>query len=336
MEFLNPTALLLLVLLPIMAAFMMWRERARTRMLRQLGDAELIRQLVARLSPGRRRLKRMLWLVALAALIIALARPVWGVTVELVERQGTAVIVALDVSKSMDAQDIQPSRISRAKLDLYDLFAQLSGSNLGIILFAGEAYVYMPLTFDASAAQLFLDSVSTDAISMQGTAIAAAVERASEAFDTRTGARPVMIVASDGEDHEGDVQLAADAAAQSGIVIHTLGYGTDEGGIIPVYDAEGNLIDYKTDSTNELVQTQLQEGTLRDLAALTGGTYQQAGETGSDIDALVETINSADAGPLGEEIVTRHIERFGLFVLLALAALSLQITLPEDRQEDAA
>jgi Ca-activated chloride channel homolog len=330
MNFANTNALLLLLLVPLMALFLWARAAARRAALRRIGEPDLIAMLLAQVSPARRRWKAAMWLAALAGVIVALARPTWGIETERIETQGVAVIVALDVSRSMNARDVSPSRLERAKLDLRDLLAELEGNEVGIILFAGEAYLYMPLTYDMDAALVFLDDISTGAITQQGTALEKAIQRSVPAFDPRTGADNFLIIMSDGEDHEGRVIAAAQDAHDQGVTVHTIGYGTEQGEIIPEYDDAGNVIDYKVDETGTLVETRLNADILSRIAEATDGTYA-AGS--AQFPSILNDINQAQAGTLGEQVVTRPTERFGLFVLLALLALSVDMLLPETRRE---
>jgi Ca-activated chloride channel family protein len=225
MTFTTPLFLSLLPLVLLMAAFLMARSQARSTALRRIGDAELVQMLLAQVSYQRRRWKALCWLAALGALIFALARPVWGIELQRIEKEGLAVMVVLDVSRSMDAQDVLPSRLERAKLDLRELFAALEGNDVGIVLFAGQAVPYMPLTYDMSAAQLFIQGAATNAITAQGTAIAAALNTALDSFDPRSSAQHIILLITDGENHEGNPRDAAQLAVDDGVIIHVMGYG---------------------------------------------------------------------------------------------------------------
>lgn len=335
MDFVQPLFLVLLVSVPLMGLFLLLRGRARAAALNRIGDAELVRALLSQVSFSRRRWKALLWLLSLTALILALARPAWGIELQKIEKVGVAVMVVLDVSRSMDAQDILPSRLERAKLDLRDLFTGLAGNDAGMILFAGQAIKYMPLTYDMDAAQIFLNGASTAAISVQGTAIAEALQLALDSFDERISGQPVIILVSDGENHEGNALDVARAAAEQGIAIHTLGYGTPEGAVIPVYDAAGNLVDYKTDAAGNLVETRLDSEILQQIADVTGGIYQSFDGSGAAIQRILSVIGAAQTGPLEDEFIARAVERFGIFAALALLALSLEMLLPEARREAA-
>jgi Ca-activated chloride channel homolog len=333
MTFTTPLFLSLLPLVLVMAAFLVARGRVRAAALNRIGDAELVQVLLAQVSFRRRRWKAMLWLLVLAALILALARPLWGIELQRIEKEGMAVMVVLDVSRSMDAQDVLPSRLERAKLDLRELFTALDGNDVGIVLFAGQPVPYMPLTYDMNAAQLFLEGATTNAITAQGTAIAAALDTALDNFDPRSSAQHIILLITDGENHEGNPRAAAQRAADEGVIIHVMGYGTSSGAVIPIYDNAGTLIDYKIDSSGALVESRLNEALLRELATSTGGIYQPIDGSGMEITNIITAVRASEPGQLGDEVVTRSIERFGIFALLALLALSLEILLPETRRE---
>lgn len=330
--FTYPLVLLLLLLIPLFALFFLWRGLVRRAALRQLGEQELVQKLLQQISATRRRLKAFFWLLALAALIVALARPVWGMETQIVRRQGSQVLVALDVSRSMNAQDITPSRLRRARLDSQELFNALRGNDFGLIIFAQSAYTYMPLTYDVRAAEVFLEGVSTDMLTVQGTNIAAAIQTALRAFEQRLDTRKILILMTDGETHEEDPIAVAELAAEQGVTIHTVAYGTEEGAPIPLYDESGNLIDYQTDSAGRMVQASVNTDILERIARIGGGVFVRGG---GDMSALVNAVQQSGSGTTAQT-VTRPIERFGIPVLIALIALSIEMLLPETRSEKSA
>jgi Ca-activated chloride channel homolog len=330
MSFQNPNLLWLLILIPLFLIFFFVRGLARGAALRRLGDTELVQKLLSQISPFRRRIKSFFWLMAVTALIFALARPTLGTETEIIRSEGIQIIVAMDISRSMNATDVSPSRLIRARLDTVDIIRGLEGNDFGLVVFAREAYSYMPLTFDVHAAEIFLEKISTDYLSRQGTNIPAAIEMSMSAFEHRSRAQKVIILISDGETFEGDAVLAAQVAAEEGIIIYTIGYGSPEGALIPLYDETGTVTDYVTYNDGSLVNSVLNADLLQRVAAETGGFYLQGG---SDINPLLENILSLQEGELREEIITRPIERFGIFVALALALLSLEMLLPETRRE---
>jgi Ca-activated chloride channel family protein len=331
MSFENIAILWLLLLLPAFLIFFVLRSMARAAAVRRIGDTELVQKLLSQISPFRRRMKAFLWLLALAALILALARPTLGTETEIIRSEGIQIIVAMDISRSMDATDVSPSRVDRAKLDTMDIVRGLEGNDFGLVVFAREAYSYMPLTFDVHAAEVFLAGVNTGMLTRQGTNIPAALEVAMGAFEHRSRAQKVIILISDGESFEGDAILAAQIAAEEGVIIYTIGYGSPEGALIPLRDEAGNLTDYVTLNDGSLVNSVLNADLLQRVAAETGGFYLQGG---SDIQPLLDNILGLEEGELREEIITRPVERFGVFVALALALLSLEMLLPETRREE--
>jgi Ca-activated chloride channel family protein len=334
MTFLNTPALILLLVLPAAVGLFVWRARERQRTEGSLGNPELVSALIGRISSTRRVVKAVLWLVAAGSLIFALARPVWGVDVDTIEAQGVSVMVVLDVSASMDAQDVTPSRLERAKLELRQLFDRLAGNEVGLVLFAGTAFVQFPLTTDVTSMGTFLSAATTQSITQQGTDLASALRLSMQAFDQASTAQRYIIVASDGENLEGDPLRAADEAEAQGIVIDTLGFGGTEGAPIPVRDEAGNIVTYKADQSGTLVLSALNETDLKAIAERTGGTYQHASGT-DEVSRLADAINQTSASSLASRTQTRNVERFGIFVALALLALTLEILLPETWREAA-
>lgn len=322
--------LILLILIPLFAVFFVWRAIARASIMRPIGDKELIAALSSQISPFRRQLKSILWLIALTTLILAMARPTWGVEQEIIRTDGVQIIFAIDISRSMNANDVTPTRLTRARLDVLDLMTALDGNDMGIVLFAWESFTYMPLTYDLNAAEVFLNGISTDMVTAQGTNIPAAIERAMGSFETRSQAQKVIVLITDGESHEGDAIVAAQVAAEENIIIYTIGYGTESGSSIPFFNATGDLMAYHT-SGGQIVNTTLNISLLQDIANETGGFYIPGSV---DKEPLIADIQTLESGDIGEQVITRPIERFSLFVAMALAALSFEMLLPETRRED--
>lgn len=329
----HPFTLLLLLILPLALGFFTWRSRARARALRLIGDSALLTRLVPAVEKQRRR-KSALWLAAVAALVVALARPVWGVEADVLQVRGLALVFVLDVSASMDAQDVSPSRLERAKLAARQIIEARAGDAFAIVLFAGGAFVQLPLTADAEAAVTFLNAATSRSITQQGTALATALSLGLRSFDDRLTGQGAIIVMSDGESHTGDPLIPAQAAADRGIPVHTLGYGDSVNGApIPIEGALGEAERYKADRFGNLVITRLEPEALRRVAEVTGGTYQRAGESGIEVVNLLNTLATMREGPLGERTQTRAIDRFSLFVALALIALTANMLLDERGRE---
>jgi Ca-activated chloride channel family protein len=327
----NPSVLLfLLLLIPLMLAVFLWRDRARRLRLLRVASA----QALAKLLPERRRAQTRrwrfgLWAITAGALSLALARPVFGVDAEVVETRGLAIVVALDVSASMDAQDLIPSRLERAKLAIRDLFNGADGNLFGLVLFAGDAFVQVPLTSDLDSALTFVDAASSRSISRQGTAIEDALRLSVAAFDERISSASVIVLMTDGENQIGDPLTAARNAAESGATVHVLGFGTEEGDVIPVYDTSGGVVEYKTDQGNNLVISRLDEPLLRSIAAAGNGTYHRVSASGVEVVDLQNNIAEVEAELLATRYQTRPVPRFEIFVALALLALTVDILLQQ-------
>lgn len=295
----------------------------------RLGTPELIAKLSASVNWRGRRWQMRLWFVALFFLVIALARPQWGSHVEYIERRGVEIMVALDVSESMLAEDFKPNRLARAKLEIHELMDRLQGNEMGLVLFSGAAFVQFPLTSDFATARTFLDAAHPEIISRPGTAIAEAIQVAINGFNQDRATQKVIVLLTDGENHEGDVLGAAQKAAEQGIIIYTIGFGSPEGEPIPEYDRLGNLIGYKKDENGETVLTRLDEVTLQQIALTTNGTYYRALADGREVGFLVDEISELQTSELESRFETRGVERFQWFLLIAIVALTISELIPD-------
>ena len=237
---------------------------------------------------------------ALALLIIALARPQWGETKQSVAQKGVQVMVALDVSKSMLAQDLKPDRLTRAKMEINELMNHLNGDEVGLTVFSGASFVLFPLTSDYNTARSFLDSAHPGIISRPGTAIGEALHTAMRGFDDARNSQKVIVVMTDGEDNQADVEAAAQEAAKAGVMVYTIGFGSSTGDVIPEYDAAGNQVGVKKDKSGQTVVSTLNEQALRDIAATTGGAIlsrrrrrQRTGRAGGAVERPAKRRHSA-------------------------------------------
>ena len=329
MTFGQPEFLYALTAVPAAALLMLWASWRRRSALARLGDAGLVMMLSASVDKKARGLKGWFWLLALALTIIAVARPQWGSDVEIVERQGVQLMVALDVSKSMLAEDLKPNRLGRAKLEIASLMNRLGGDEVGLVLFSGAAFLQFPLTFDYATARTFLDGANAGMISRPGTVVGEAIDVAIEGFDEQSAGQKVILIVTDGESHEGDpVQAAADAL-ELGVVVFTLGLGAGEGEPIPNYDEFGRDAGFVRDQRGNVVLSKLDEDTLQAIAREGGGRYYRSSADGSSIDALLEDFDSLEQDAIAHEVETRRIERFQGFLLAALVALVLSELVPD-------
>ena len=259
--------IIVLILLGLFIGYSLWQKRN----LSSVGNNELLQRLMPEFSMLRRRWKMALTLLSLLFLIIAMANPQWGTKKEKVKAKSSDVFIALDISQSMMSEDISPNRLERAKRLTQNLIKALRGNRIGIILFAGNAYLQMPLSNDLSAAEMFISSANTNQATTQGTAISEAVDLAMKAYDEGEAFQRALIIITDGENHDDEAIAKVREAGEVGLNIFTIGVGTEEGSFIPVRTASGNQ--YKRDDQGELVKSILNPQLIRDLASAGGGKH---------------------------------------------------------------
>jgi len=329
MTFAKPTFLFLLILIPVFILFFVWADARRKVALAKLGDRRLIERLSSQVNWHGRRWQIILWLIAFAFLVVALARPQWGAEVREVEQEGLQVMVVLDVSESMLAEDLKPTRLDRAKLEISDLMDRLHGDEVGLVLFSGASFIQFPLTTDYNTARNYLDSAGPHSISRPGTAIGDAIRTAQAGFDPNLESQKVLIIMTDGEDHETDPIGAAQAAADEGIIIYTIGFGTGEGAPVPQTDQWGNVVGYKQDEQGNTVISRLEGNTMQEIAQIGHGRYFPASADGSELDALLSEIDGLQRAQLANRTESKMIERYQGFLVLAILALVLAELIPD-------
>jgi Ca-activated chloride channel homolog len=327
MHFGNPELFLLLLLIPLFIGFFLWAWQRRKTALERFAHAALIGKLISGFSYSRQVIKWTLFIAFFFFLVLALVRPRFGVKMELFERKGIDLMVALDISESMLAEDITPSRIDRAKHEIAKLFDLLKGDRVGLIVFAGESYVQCPLTLDYGAAKMFLDAVSTGWVQVQGTALADAIKQATEAFRSKEHKYKVLIMITDGEDHEGNAVEAAKAAAAEGVIIYTVGVGSERGEPIPLSKGGGNVV-YKKDKDGNLVMTRLDPVTLEKIAIEGHGKYFHAG-TDLDLTRVIAEIEKMEKKALGSSRLNIYEERYQIFLFIAILLLVVEFFIPQ-------
>ncbi len=328
----NPQVLYLLLLVPAAVVFYVLVFRWKVRALARFGNLELLQKLTVGLSRGRQVLKAALIVLALMFFIVALARPQIGTKIEEVKREGVDILVAVDVSLSMNAKDVPPSRLEKAKHEVASLLKKLRGDRIGIIAFAGDAFLHCPLTLDYGAARLFMDALEPGLIPDPGTAIDRAIELALKSFESRERKYKVLILITDGEHHGGDLKPLIDQAEREGVVIYTVGIGSPEGVPIPVYDEYGRQIGFKKDRTGKVVTSKLDELTLEKIALQTGGKYYRATGGEQELDRIYDEIMKMEKKELGSVQYTQFEDRFQYFVAIGLILLILELLIPERRK----
>lgn len=302
-----------------------WSLRRRARALRRFADKDLIAHMASALDRGRLKLKAALVVLASALLFFALSHPQWGFHWQEVKRRGLDIIIAIDVSNSMRAEDVKPNRLERSKLAVKDLIRKLEGDRLGLIAFAGSSFLQCPLTVDYNGFMLALDSLSNDTIPRGGTSLARAIREAMRSFEGGQKKYKVLVIITDGESHEGDAVAWAEKAKADGIKIFTIGIGTKEGELIPVRD-EAGVISFLKDSDGNFVKSRLDEETLQRVALLTGGSYVRASGAQFGLDLIYEQkLSQMEKRELESKMSKRYEERFQIFVLVALAILIIEL-----------
>lgn len=332
MQFATPEAFYWLLLVPALFGFFVWSGRRKRRAAERLGEPTLIERLSLGMSRARDRWKAGLLLTGLVFLVLALARPQWGQGTEEVAARGVDVFLVLDTSFSMDATDVSPSRMERARYIASTLIDRLRGNRIGLIVFSGSAFVQCPLTLDYGAAKIFLDTVATGVVPEPGTNILEALEAASRGFVVRDSKFRVVILLTDGEETEGSVLGVAEKAREDGIVIHSVGVGTPRGEPIPMRNENGDVTDYIRDESGQPVLSRLGEETLFRIALETGGKYFRISEQ----DREIEEISTLIAGMEGEEVKSqlfrRFQERFYWPLAFALVLLLAEALVPRERR----
>ena len=297
--------------------------------MRRFGDVALVRKLTLSLDAGKRLFKRFLILFAIFVIVLALCQPHFRKKEITVERKGIDVMILLDVSYSMLAKDIAPTRLDKAKLELETLVEKLGGDRIGIVAFAGDAFIQCPLTTDHNAVKLFISSVNPDLLPVPGTMIGRALQVGLRAFMDEQKEFKAMILLTDGEDQGSDPMAQAKAAEEAGIRIFTIGIGTSSGGTLPSEFERGAL---KKDTRGNIVLSKLDETLLKKVATETGGMYYRASRGEIEIDDLTRRIRQMTQKGLKKDKSFEYEENFQLFLILALAALLLEMLLSERKE----
>jgi len=330
-RFSHDIALYALALVPLVLLLFWWNARWRKQAMARLGDSHVLEGLMPLYSPARRGWKRALQAIAVGFIIIGIANPQVGTKYEEVKRQGFELMICLDVSNSMLAEDLQPNRLERAKQAISTVIDRLKNDKIGIVVFAGEAYIQLPLTVDHSAAKLFLRSINTEMIATQGTAIGRAINLAVSSFSADTKSSKHIIVISDGEGHEDDPVAAAQEAAKQGITVHGVGIGSLDGTPIPNY-VRGQMVGFRKDREGNTVVTKLDEVTLQKMAAAGGGTYVRATTSRTGLTQLMDELEGAKREEFGSKMFTSYEDRFQYFLGVALFLLLLEFMMPSRKR----
>lgn len=321
-----------LLLIPILILIYWLIRQLRKKNLKRFGDIKLINKLFPEVSSIKPLLKFTLLLTAITFIIFGLANLQVGTKLEKVKREGVDVMIALDVSKSMDAEDVKPSRLAKAKRAISELIDNLENDRIGLIAFAGDAYLQLPLTTDFSAAKLFLSTINTKIVSKQGTAIGAAIKLAMNSFPKDDKLHRALIMITDGENHEDDAAGAAEEASKQGVIIHTIGIGTLEGAPIPVY-RQGKQVDFVRDNQGSVVVTKLNPQMLEQIANASNGKFILAAGANLNLTKLISEIGGMKKKEFGSKIFTDYEDRFQYFFAVAFILLIIELLLSNKKNK---
>lgn len=312
------------LLLLLFVRLLLWRRRTR----KKFADSHLLRKLSPDTSAFKATLKTGIILAAFACMVIALVNPKVGTKLETVKREGVAIVFAIDVSKSMLAEDIAPNRLEKAKRIASEIINNLAGDKIGIVIYAGQAFPQLPITTDYAAAKMFLQGLHTDMVSSQGTAIDDAVRLAGRYYDPEEKTNKVLLIISDGEDHSDNALAAVKEAVEQGISIFTIGIGTSQGAPIP-QKVDGIVESYKKDKDGEVVITKRNDAMLTEIAQTGNGAYIDGANTENAVAFVKETLEKMDKTEFESKQFADFKDQFQWFLAAAMALLLLDVFLLE-------
>ncbi len=318
-QFANPHILYLLIAIPLLVAIYIYSLYERRRRIARFGTPATIQRLMPEYSAGRHHLKFTLFCLSLTFAIFALARPQLGSKLRKVKHEGYELIFAVDVSNSMLAEDFAPNRLERTKYSIERLIEGLHQDYIGLIVFAGDAYVQLPITSDYSSARDYVQRISPNMVSKQGTALGSAIDLATNSFSSQSKGSRVIILITDGENHEDDALAAAQRAAEQGIKIYAIGMGTPEGAPIKLGD------DFIRDAEGNMVVSKLDEATLQQIALSTGGAYIRSSAQSMGLAEIVEKVKQTEKGELTQTLFAEYKEQYHLWLAIALGLLIIEM-----------
>jgi Ca-activated chloride channel homolog len=332
-RFANSEFLYLLILLPLLIAVYIVIAHFHKKAMLRFTDSKFFSLLAPLRSPARRNIKFILYLLILISLIIALARPQFGSKLEEVKREGIEMLIALDVSRSMLAEDIKPNRLERAKQEITALVNRMKDDKIGMIVFAGDAYTQLPITTDYISAKMFLANINPEIVSKQGTAIASAIDLGAKSFTQDDEAAKVIVVISDGENHEGDAVEAAKRAAAKGIKVYTIGMGSPSGAPIPLSHMGGDQGGFLKDRQGEVVISRMDPTMLSQIADAGNGEFFGASTSNIGLNKLYNDLNKLNKSEIETKVYSEYDDQFQYFAALALILLFIDLLILERKSE---
>ena len=321
-KFAHPNALFLYIVLAVVVLLYVYAGYSRKRALRRYGDPELLGALMPEVSNLRPSLKFWITFVALCFMVLLLARPQFGSKMETVKRQGIETVIALDISNSMLAEDVAPSRLEKSKNIISKLVENFSDDKIGLIVFAGDAFIQLPITSDFISAKMFLELIDPGLIARQGTNIKAAIDMATRSFTPKEGVGKAIIIITDGENHEGGAAEAAKAAAEKGMMVYVMGVGSPEGAPIPA-----GRNDFRRDKEGNVIVTKLNEKMCQEIAAAGNGVYIRIDNTNNAQKLLQKEVDKLAKADLEVTIYSEYNEQFMVMAWIAFVLLLLEMLL---------
>ena len=332
MHWASPLYLNFLLLIPTVVIFFIFAAIKKRKILDRFGDKTLVQRLCGSKSMTKERWRKILIIIAVIFMILAIARPQMGTRLTMTARSGVDVLIAIDTSLSMLAQDIKPNRLEKAKLEVSSLIDKLKGDRVGILTFSGNSFVQCPLTLDYNAAKMFLSIIEPGMMPVAGTSIGDAIKTAEKAFIRKQRKYKVLILLTDGEDHNTRPVEAAKEAKKAGIIIYTIGIGTSKGEPIPIVDKDGKVTGYKKDKENEVIMSRIDEVTLQKIALTTDGKYYHATPREFELDKIYEDISRMEKKELSSRLWTQYEDRYQYFLAIALILLCIEFLVGDRRR----
>lgn len=332
LRFAHNEFLFLLGLIPLFIVFYYLVFKWKKRAMRRFGSLELVEKLSRSTSRSKQIVKATLIILGILFMTLALARPQIGTRLEEVKREGVDIIVALDVSLSMLAEDIKPNRLAKAKHEISAFIDMLEGDRIGLIAFAGQAFVQSPLTLDYGAAKTFLDIMDPSLVPEPGTNLSDAIALAMKNFESQERKYKVLVLITDGEDHGDNPVKMAELADKEGVVIYTVGIGSPKGVPIPLYDERGNQKGFKKDRRGEIILTKLDALTLEKIALTSGGKYYQSATGDVKLELVYDQISKMEKKELASMKFSQFEDRFQYILILAIILLLVEVFISERKK----
>jgi len=325
--------LILFFYVPALIIWLYWIINSRNKMLLSTVDKSLRDRLLIKIDKKRLLHKDRFLYLSMLILIFSASGPQIGTRLAPLDRKGIDLVFAVDVSTSMNAEDVKPSRLEKAKFEISQMIRQLKGDRISLIVFAGSSHMYLPLTTDYEAARLFLDQIDTNMIPTQGTALSSALQTGLSAFTEDESKYKVLVLVTDGEDHEGQAIDLASKASDRGMIIHTVGVGTESGSLIPFIDKNG-IREYKRDNTGRLVTSILNENILNEIANAGNGTYVRFDNKPANFRSIMNAIDSMEKRSLKSHIYSEYEDRFQSFAFISMGFMIAGMLLPTRKNKN--